>query len=100
MDDYKTELTDGLTTAWNLAQDQIRKSQQRQKKYYDQSAGRTKISVGDRVFLYVPSAKTEKAHKFAQPFHGPYHVLEVTSNDARIVPVHTPKAEPIFVALD
>ena len=100
LDDYKTELTDGLTTAWNVAQDQIRKSQQRQKKYYDRSAGRTKISVGDRVFLYVPSAKTGKAHKFARPFHGPYRVLEVTSNDARIVPVHTPKAEPIFVALD
>ena len=100
LDDYKTELTDGLTTAWNLAQNQIRKSQQRQKKYYDRSAGRTKISVGDRVFLYVPSAKTGKAHKFARPFHGPYRVLEVTSNDARIVPVHTPKAEPIFVALD
>ena len=51
LDDYKTELTDGLTTAWNLAQEQIRKSQQRQKKYYDRSAGRTKIGVGDCVFF-------------------------------------------------
>ena len=38
-------------------------------------------------FFYVPSVKTGRAHKFAQPFHGPYRVLEVKSNDAWIVPV-------------
>ena len=98
--DYRADLTDGLTTAWSLAREQIQKSQHKQKKYYDRSASASNLQVGDRVFLYVPSAKAGKAHKFARPFHGPYRVLELTPNDARIIPVHRPKDEPIFVALD
>ena len=56
--------------------------------------------VGDRVFVYMPSAKKGKAHKFARPFHGPFRVIELTANDAKVCPVNRPKADPIFVSLD
>ena len=100
LQDYRTDLVDGLTTAWQLAREQIEKSQKKQKKYHDRHATETDLQVGDRVLLYVPYAASGKAHKFARPFHGPYRILEVTRNDARIVPVHSPKEEPIFVAID
>lgn len=70
--DYRTDLMDSLTSAWELAREQIRKSQHKQKKHYDRHAAETHFRVGDRVFLHVPSATTGKAHKFSRLFHGPY----------------------------
>ena len=100
LDDYKLELTDSLTQAWKLAQSQIKKAQKHQKLYYDRHAKTPKFCVGDRVFVYMPSAKKGKAHKFARPFHGPFRVIELTANDAKVCPVNRPKADPIFVSLD
>ena len=100
LDDYKLELTDSLTQAWKLAQSQIKKAQKHQKLYYDRHAKTPTFCVGDRVFVYMPSAKKGKAHKFARPFHGPFRVIELTANDAKVCPVNQPKADPIFVSLD
>ena len=102
LDDYKTELVGSLSQAWELARAQVKKAQQKQKKYYDLHAKETRIQQGDRVFVYMPSEKKKKgkAHKFARPFHGPYRVLELTTNDAKVVPVNKPHSTPIFVALD
>ena len=52
------------------------------------------------MFLYKPSAKTGKAYKFTRPFFGPYRIVELTPNDAKIRPIDKPSEEPIFVALD
>ncbi len=100
LDDYKLELTDNLTQAWELAQTQIKKAQKYQKVYYDRHAKEPRVCVGDRVFIYMPSAKKGKAHKFARPFHGPFRVIELTANDAKVCPVNHPRADPIFVSLD
>lgn len=100
LDDYKLELTDSLTQAWELAQTQIKKAQKHQKLCYDRHAKKPTFCVGDRVFIYMPSAKKGKAYKFARPFHGPFRVVELTTNDAKVCPVNRPKADPIFVSLD
>ena len=89
IDDYKSELTVGLMEAWKLAHEHILKAQRHQKKFHDCHSRMTSCRVGDRVFVLMPAAKAGKAHKFARPFHGPYRVLEVTTNNA-----------PIFVALE
>jgi len=60
----------------------------------------TSCRVGDQVFVLIPAAKAGKAHKFARPFHGPSRVLEVTTNNAQVVPVGKPQDAPIFVALE
>ena len=100
LDDYKTELVGSLSQAWELARAQVKKAQQKQK-YYDLLAKESKFQQGDRVFMYMPSEKKRKgkAHKFARPFHGPYRVIELTANGAKVVPVDKPYS-PIFVALD
>ena len=89
LDYYKLELTDSLTQAWKLAQSQIKKAQKHQKLYYNCHAKTPTFRVGDLVFVYMP-----------RPFHGPFHVIELTANDTKVCPVNRPKADPIFVSLD
>ena len=62
LNDYKLELTDNLTQAWEFAQTQIKKAQKHQKVYYDRHAKEPRVCVGDRVFIYMPSAKKGSAH--------------------------------------
>ena len=91
LDDYKTELVGSLSQAWELPHAQVKKAQQKQK-YYDLHAKETRLQYRDRVFVYMPSEKKKKgkAHKFAHPFHGPYREIELTANDAKVVPVNKP----------
>ena len=49
--------------------------------------------------MYKPAERSVSAYKFACPYHGPYRILEVTSNNAKIRPVDKPQDEPILVAL-
>ncbi len=44
--------------------------------------------------------KKGKAHKFARPFHGPYLVVELSPNDAKVVPVDRPREQLTYVALE
>ena len=54
---------------------------------------------GNRAFLYKPAARSGSAYKFALPYHRPYRILEVTSNNAKIRPVDKLQVEPLLVAL-
>ena len=100
LDDYKTHLTSSLTEAWELARSHVQKAQKQQKRYYDRHAREPTFQVGDRVFIYMPSPKTGKSHKFARPFHGPYRILELTANDAKVCLIDQSRTAPIFVVLD
>ena len=54
----------------------------------------------ERVFLYVPSAKQGKAHKFARPFRGPYRIINLYDNGADIRPVDRPQQATTRVSLN
>lgn len=47
----------------------------------------------------IPANKTGEAQKFARPYHGPYGILKVTKNTAKIRRVDMPREEPILVTL-
>ena len=96
--EYGENLVTNLSEAWETARTFVKKSQQKQKNYDKKT--KVVFRVGDRVFLHKSSAKVGKAYKFARPFHGPYRILELTPNDARLTPVDKPQEEPVFVALD
>ena len=81
-----------------MAQEAIQQAQSKQKQYYDDGT-QTIFKAGNRAFLYKPAARRGNAYKFAHPYHGPYRILEVTSNNAKIRPVDKPQNEPILVAL-
>lgn len=69
-----------MSDAWELAQNNNCKAQNQQKTQRDHSSNSVKLIVGDHVFVYLQPAKPTKGHKFAQPFHGPYHVLKIYVN--------------------
>ena len=97
---YQEELVTGLQKAWELARQQVKKAQQRQRRNYDRTAGPVKLRVGDRVYLYIPTAKRGKAHKFARPFRGPYRVVHLYDNGADIRPVDKPQQATTRVSLN
>ena len=82
IDSYKEELVTHLEEAWELGRKHIRKAQQKQKRNYDQQSKKIPLQVGDQVFLFVPSTKQGKAHKFARPFCGPYCIVQPYENGA------------------
>ena len=100
LDDYKTEMVKHMSNAWKLAQENVKRAQKSQKKYYDKSVQEHKVKQGDRVFIYMPSAKKGKAHKLARPFHGPYRVTETVDNGVMVTPIDRPQDTPFRVAMD
>ena len=96
--EYGTELQAKMSDAWELARRNVTKAQRRQKKFYDQKSRPGRFSVGERVFLFKPAEKTGKKRKFAKPFHGPYRIVEIGENTAKVRRVDQPEEEPILVA--
>ena len=50
--------------------------------------------------VFMPSDCQGKERKLAQPFHGPYRVVTVSSNTAEVRLVDRPNGESICVSLD
>ena len=89
-----------MSEAWELTRRHFTKAQKHQKRvYYDQRA-KNPFRAGEREFLFKPAEQTGARRKFARPFHGPYRLVEVGTNTARICPVDKPESEPILVSLD
>jgi len=76
LDDYKTELIQNMSSAWQLVQNVIRKSQNRQKATHDKKASDTAVKLGDQDFVYMPAIRTVPAYKLAQPYKGPYCIVK------------------------
>ena len=99
-DDYKSQLSVGLSDAWILAHRHVQKAQQQQKKYHDRRAKDPGFRIGDRVFVYMPALKQGKAHKFAKPFRGPYRIVTLFPNGAEVQLIDKPQLETIRVSLN
>jgi hypothetical protein len=96
---YGVELHSRMAEAWELARQQITRAQQHQKHMYDRTTKKVPFRAGERVFLLKPAEQTGARRKFARPFHGPYRLVEVDVNTAKIRPVDRPGSEPILVSL-
>ena len=100
LDDYKSELVQGLTSAWDTAAECIKSAQNHQKSVYDRSAKTMKYRVGDRVMVHMPHEATGKTAKLARPYFGPYRVLNLTTSNAEVRLIDKPDDPSIFVSLD
>ena len=69
VDDYKTELTVGLTEAWKQARLNIKKAQKCQKLHYDKQDKKIDFQPGGRVMVYMPHEHQGKNRKLALPYH-------------------------------
>ena len=98
VDNYRTQLTCGLSECWKIAAEHVKSAQSRQKKYYDHKLKQKEVSVGDRVMIHMPHEATGKAWRLARAFHGPFRVLSVipTNIEARLV--DRPEQSSIFVS--
>ena len=93
IDTYKSEVRERLTSAWKLAQMQVRKAQHRQKMQNDRHARDPGFKVGDRVFVFMPAERLGKSHKFARPFKGPYRILAMFKNGAEVKLIESPQLQ-------
>ena len=99
-DDYRAGLVQTLSEAWERAQKNVKVAQHRQKIQHDRKVRMPKFSLGDRVFVYKPAAKSCKAYKFARPFHGPYRIIQLHDGGADVTLVDKPKEPPIRVPFE
>lgn len=100
LDTYKGEFASGLSEAWELARTQVKREQKSQKRQYDRKAKTPHFAVGERVFVYMPAAKSSKAYKFARPFHGLYRIITMFETGVEVRPVDRPQAPTIRVAFN
>ena len=96
VDNYKSCLSAYITDAWELSQANVQQAQRQQKLAYDRHVRPQVFKPGDRVFVFMPGAKQNKAYKFAQAFHGPYRVKKVVETSIVVLPVDRPTQEPIM----
>ena len=100
VDDYKTELTIGLTESWKQARNNIKKAQTRQKSYYDRKAKEIDFQPGGHVMVYMPHEDQGKNRKLALPYHGPFRIIEVCPNCLVVRPVDRPDDPAIKINMD
>ena len=97
--EYGLDLRARLTVAWELARECETKAQRHQKTAYDKGTRDPRFREGERVFLYKPAEKTGESRKLSRPFHGPYRLLDVGPNTARISRVDRPEDDPLLVSV-
>ena len=100
IDDYKRELTLGLSQAWKLAHNNIQRAQGQQKKQYDRKSRPANLGVGERVMVYMPAEAQGKNWKLARPFHGPYRIISMTPSNVEVRLIDESTAETMFVSWD
>lgn len=74
-ENYAKELRYRLKTCYDLAKENIIKSKENNKKYYDRgrSAEFLKLQINDLVLLLKP----KKKYKFENPYEGPYRIEKI-----------------------
>ena len=72
---YVIELRERLEQTCQLARDNLKKVQFKQKTYYDKRARSCKFDVGDKVWLLLPT----ESNKLLLQWKGPYEVVEIVN---------------------
>ena len=95
--DYREELILSLSSARELASDNMREEQKRSKERYDKKSVTKDIKVGDWTLVRFPQDESGKKRKLSKPWRGPYRVVEKRDPDVTVVPVHFPDSGRIQV---
>ena len=99
LDDYKSELVQGLSNAWKVAKEHIQSAQSHQKATYDRHTKPPGYKVGDCVMVHMPHEATGKAAKLARPYFGPYRILSLTPTNVEVRLVDKPDDSSMFISL-
>jgi hypothetical protein len=99
-DNYASELKGRLQTAHQQAHRNIIESKGKSKEYYDQTAGRTELQVGDKVSLFDETVRRGISRKLSTQLLGPYTITEMdkvnatTARGRKSVKVHINRLKP------
>ncbi|KAL1248034.1 hypothetical protein QQF64_023410 [Cirrhinus molitorella] len=96
---YLEELQKHLRTAFAFAQQQLQKSAEGRKAYYDQKASREELEVGDKVWYYHFSPPQQTApHRLSKEllphWTGPYEIVDKLSPVAYRIRISRGQTEP------
>ncbi|KAH7717706.1 hypothetical protein AAVH_14850 [Aphelenchoides avenae] len=102
LDDFRSILMQNIGNAVQNVRAALDKSRERTKRYYDErnKAKTDKYRVGQRVMVFDPSIPGTVANKLSWKYFGPFRILEISNNNAKVIPVDKPLAEPQLVPLD
>lgn len=78
-DDYIDNLLIKFQKSHEIAKQNLIKSKNINKNYYDKKANKVKFKVGDKVLLINQQTKINKSKKLTPNYIGPYEILEVNS---------------------
>lgn len=77
---YANELKSRLQHSHAIARDNLLKSKEKSKAYYDNDSKNTKFNIGDKVLLRDDASHKGKCKKLMPVFTGPYEIIEINSN--------------------
>ena len=97
--DYRQELMVSLTSARELAIQNIREAQGRYKKQYDKKANPAEYKVGQWVLIRFPHEESGHIRKLSRPWHGPYRIQSVNDPDVTATKVYFPQKPPTHITL-
>ena len=80
--EHRKSVVEKVELAQNIAKENIQRSQQRMKEYYDQKSKMPTFEVGQRVWVYTPKTKKGPSKKLLHNWYGPCIIVEQSS------PVH------------
>ena len=80
--DHRKRVVQKVELAQNLARENIQRSQQKMKEYYDRNASQPLFEIGQRVWVYTLKTKKGLSKKLLYNWFGPYRIVEQPS------PVH------------
>ena len=73
----KEHIMKRVNIAFQVARENNRKAQEKQKRHYDEKVHTNKFSIGDRVYLNNPVVERGMKKKLTNKYKGPYRVINV-----------------------
>ncbi len=80
--EHRKRVVEKVELAQSIAKENIQRSQQKMKDYYDQKSKMPDFEVGQRVWVFTPKTKKGLSRKLLHNWYGPYRIVEQSS------PVH------------
>ncbi|KAJ1209814.1 hypothetical protein NDU88_005186 [Pleurodeles waltl] len=91
--EYAQQLKSQLQRVWEDVRTHMEKAQEKQKRYYDQTAKTRQLQPNDKVLLLLPSSE----NKLLAKWQGPYKILKQISPVTYLVELsQNPKREQIY----
>jgi len=101
-DDYVSELRSRMQTSHQQVYQNLIRSKNRSKKYYDEATRALKLQVGDKVLLFDETVRRGRSRKLSAQWVGPYTITEIDKVNAtisrgrKVTKVHVSRFKPFI----